>query len=130
MNKSIAKQSMAFDHYDYATLEAGAVEQVYVVGTLANAALAGTWPAEGGLPSEAQYTRFYATQDVLIRLIPVWLIGRQALPAGHPFQIPAGFPVQILIPAGVYYDVDVKWIRLMYVRAGAVDAGLRVEVRG
>lgn len=131
-----SKQSEGYDYLDYAEISfnaLGGVATPYLVGTQANVAIQGSWPTQTGvylpnplyLPFDAQNTMFYATQPCLLRLINNALWTQQL--GG---VLPIGFPVQIAVPAGVWFTFPDKWF-LLYVVGSTVNAGvLRVKASG
>jgi len=124
-----ARMIEGYDYYDYAEIAFGATETSYTVGTNANAALSGSWPSEGGYPVEAQSTLLYATQDCYVRLLPRWIVVRQNLPTAAPFKMSSGLPLQMRVPAGVYFETKVKWI-VLYVQRVDTDGTLYVWAEG
>lgn len=131
-----SRQTEGYDFYDYAEVAfnpAGAVEVNYIVGTNQNLAIAGAWPSQTGLyppnrgylPFDAQNTMFYATQPCLIRLINNALAAQQAIGV-----LPAGLPVQIAVPANVWFTFPDKWFSLLVVGSGAAGGTLTIKASG
>lgn len=110
---------MSYKIFDGATIAFTAVEQAYAIGTGANAAISGSWPAIGeGVPHPTKQVRFYATQDVLLRFVVLEAylqqVGGTLLP---------GLFVQQFYPANVWHEVPVECIAIYIVR-NAVDGTL------
>lgn len=136
VNEVKSRQGEGYDFYDYAEVafEAlGGIEETYVVGTNMNAAVQGAWLSESGLyppsplylPVDAQNTLFYATQPCMVRLYSRALYAQQV--AGI---LPAGPPVQIAIPSGVWFTLPDKWYWLQVVGSTASAGTLRVKSSG
>lgn len=131
-----SRQSEGYDFYDYAEVAfnpaGGAVVQ-YVVGTRQNAAIQGTWPSQTGvylpnplyLPFDAQSTQVYATQPCLIRLINNALTAQQ-----FAAILPLGLPVQIAIPAGVWFNLPDKWWLMTVIGSGVAGGTLMIKASG
>ncbi len=139
VNKKGSLQGEGYDFYDAVQLPflaAGGAEVQYLVGTAANLAILGSWPTRetallvphartAVVPFDAQSTLFIATQPCFIRLINGLLIDQQVLGV-----LPAGDPVQIPIPAGVWMNLPDKWVILVVVGQGAAPGVLTIKASG
>ena len=77
------------------------------------------------LPVDGQNTLFFADVACNIRLVSRALVSQQVLGV-----LPAGFPVQITIPATTWFTLPDKWFMLYAVAVGAVAGTLIIKVSG
>lgn len=119
MNLPISIELRGHDLADYIEVTVGAIELFYDVGTQANAAINGSWPKDGALNQEAHHIKFYAAEDTFVRFVPLWITSRQAQPMLNPLFLPAGLPVQVLIPKTTLITFDLKAWRIYYVQSTA-----------
>ena len=144
MKERKSSQGEGYDFYDYDELAfegAGGADVNYVVGTNQNAAIQGAWPSELGvyppdplyLPVDGQNTMFYADVACLIRLVSRNLAARQALLVANPADpggLPAGFPLQIVIPATTWITLPDKWYIIYAIAVGDVAGTLIIKTSG
>ena len=102
---------VACDYDDEAEISFTAVQTAYVVGTNANAAATGAWPAVAGVPlADAKNTLFMATQDCFVRF-------EGATRRQHRLF------------AGVYYTFRRRWA-IIYITRVAADGNLYCWIEG
>lgn len=85
------------------------------------------------LPVDAQNTLVFATVACNIRLVNRALFARQVLLALNPADpggLPAGLPVQIVIPATTWIILPDKWFLLYAVAVGAVAGNIIIKSSG
>ena len=123
-------QLEGFDFSEYVALPfVVAVPAQYVVGTTANAVLAGSWPNEGGLPAEAQTMLLLSDQDCEIQIVPLKLIQRQLFPVANPLFIVAGLPVAQFVPQNTPFRLPDKAV-ILYVTSLGVNGTLNIWLSG
>ena len=113
---------MGYKIFDGATLSPTAVELPYVIGTLANTAIANSWPSVGsGLPVPTEEVRFLCTQDVYLRFVT--LETYLYIASGDLGAVSVASLVQQYFVANTWHTVPANCIIIYYQRV-AVDGTL------
>lgn len=128
VDRTRTKQDEGYDYNDFVLQAFTNVEVFYTVGTQADTAippgtpttLAGAWPLVSTIPAEAQLTTLRATQNCLIRFVPLRLLQSALLGI---------LPVQVYLAANTLFTTRMKWVRLYVVR-DTLNGTLRIEAEG